>query len=56
MTDTKADILKILDEADLTASNLLQGKTSMQTIVNKLRLDIAIKVTKYIEENYGAKV
>ena len=50
------DIYEILDKAGLNAGNLLHGSKSMQTIVIKIRLNIAMDVTKYIKDNYETKV
>jgi hypothetical protein len=49
----KIDIFKIMDEAGLNAANILTTREPVQKLVNKIRMDIAREVIKFIEEGEG---
>ena len=53
MIDIKSEIWKIMDEAGLSASNILSTQEPMQKIVNKIRMQIATKVIELVKEGEG---
>jgi hypothetical protein len=48
--NNKLDIYEVMDRAGLSASSILTGQEPMQKLINKIRMQIAKEVNKYIED------
>lgn len=48
--EIKQEIYKLMDQAGLDAGTLSNAKMPLHQIVNRIRTELAIKLSKYIEE------